>query len=197
MNHKRIRLDYSEFNPRVTNVLRNNGIDFLDQLVNLTDVDILHFRNCGKKSLRDIKKFLADNDLCLKGQSNPATIQRVLIQDLPKVLGQLREQLEKTQEDIKFFKFKLDEICTNNLERTKLFLGPNLYPKGGYQDFVGYFRSIESAKDYVDRKLFHETCMWAHMVIEDKIVFAGTLDMFFSKEWQWKSGKELDDYLGE
>lgn len=69
----------------------------------------------------------------------------------------------------------------------KLFCGHRYYPSGGYEDFTGYFDSIEDAKKYIKDEYTYDSCMWAHIVLVDKIVLCGRLDCIYDNaHWEWK-----------
>lgn len=64
---------------------------------------------------------------------------------------------------------------TNN--QLKLFSGSIYYPHGGYEDFKGYFKNIESATAFLMKKYNDELDFtWAHLVINDTIVFEANFD---------------------
>ncbi len=66
----------------------------------------------------------------------------------------------------------------------KLFYGDNYYPLGGYDDFKGNFDSIEEAIKYLKVAEPCASYMWAHIVLDDKIVFhSENNDDFMNKNW--------------
>lgn len=67
----------------------------------------------------------------------------------------------------------------------KLFFGDVHYPHGGYNDFYGYFSSIEEAKEYMEKNYSVEPSMWAHIVINDTIIVSGYFDCFCNEIWEW------------
>lgn len=50
---------------RSTNILKGNGVLFVNQLCNLTEDDLSKFPNMGKKSLTEIKRVLDEHGLYL------------------------------------------------------------------------------------------------------------------------------------
>ncbi len=69
-----------------------------------------------------------------------------------------------------------------------LFCGNDYYPYGGWEDFNGYFESIEQAKNYLKENEPDACCKWAHIVFNDKIVQRATSSNYFGiekKGWTW------------
>jgi hypothetical protein len=60
-----------------------------------------------------------------------------------------------------------------------VFIGNIYYPSGGWDDFSGYFESIEKAKEHI--KSFDPAYKWGHIVRNGEIVIKA-------------SGKALDYY---
>lgn len=73
-----------------------------------------------------------------------------------------------------------------------LFAGSSFYPSGGWDDFRGYFNTIEEAKAFLldNWESFDICCSpWAHIVKEDQIVLKATLDNLLSsssQEWAFE-----------
>ena len=59
------RVDELELSVRSQNCLQNAGIEFIYQLVEKTEADMLKTKNFGRKSLNEIKEILADLNLSL------------------------------------------------------------------------------------------------------------------------------------
>ena len=59
-----------------------------------------------------------------------------------------------------------------------LFVYNDFYPSGGWEDFAGYFPTVEQAKVYVDG--INMRGMKAHIVDDGKIV----LEKFGDDEWE-------------
>lgn len=68
----------------------------------------------------------------------------------------------------------------------KLFYGQIYYPLGGQKDFIGYYENIESAKEFVYKLSKNDTCVWAHMIENEKIILHGNKDC----KWAWETPKE-------
>jgi hypothetical protein len=49
-----------------------------------------------------------------------------------------------------------------------VFLSDNYYPSGGWEDFSGYFDSLEMAIIFIQSQ--EPDCNWAHVVYQDKII---------------------------
>lgn len=75
-----------------------------------------------------------------------------------------------------------------------LFAGCYYYPDGGWEDFRGYFDSVEEAIEFLLKnwKNFEVgRCDWAHFVKEGKIVLYGTSDdSRFSSVLEWKFSED-------
>lgn len=77
-----------------------------------------------------------------------------------------------------------------------LFAGSSFYPSGGWEDFRGYFNTVEEARIFLihNWETFDICCSpWAHVVEDNKIVLEGTLDDLLStsnKEWKFESVKK-------
>jgi hypothetical protein len=55
-----------------------------------------------------------------------------------------------------------------------LFAGTNYYPSGGWEDFKGYFNSIEDAMKFINDDKKFSYCSWCHIVIDNKIILQGS-----------------------
>jgi len=64
-----------ELSVRSTNCLQNAGIEFMWQLVEKSESEMLKTKNFGRKSLNEIKEILADHGLSL-GMQLPAGFPR-------------------------------------------------------------------------------------------------------------------------
>ena len=66
-----------------------------------------------------------------------------------------------------------------------LFAGYDYYPSGGWEDFKGYFDSIEDAKNYLLRiEMGHDS--WMHIVEEGEIIMNGITNGYLkSREVTW------------
>jgi len=70
----------------------------------------------------------------------------------------------------------------------KLFAGNDYYPSGGYDDFIGSFIDIDTAKKNIETEFYYQD--WAHIVLNDKIVIIGRSRANLQKPyWQW-----IDNY---
>lgn len=115
---KRIELCYSELSIRTTNALRLNGIYYVDELPKLSSREIIGWRNCGKKSLDDIRSFLAKRDLSLKDESINPDVQNMILKDLPGILDNIRKQVEEAVAEMRYFSFKLEQIATETKKKS-------------------------------------------------------------------------------
>ena len=72
-----------------------------------------------------------------------------------------------------------------------LFSGSNFYPSGGWDDFKGYFSSIEDAKLWLQKNEPNAHHMWAHIVYNHKIILWASCqdNLVFAENglWQWRT----------
>ena len=59
------RVEELELSVRSANCLQNAGIEYIYQLVQKTETDMLKTKNFGRKSLNEIKEILGDRSLSL------------------------------------------------------------------------------------------------------------------------------------
>lgn len=76
--------------------------------------------------------------------------------------------------------------------KVMLFSGSAFYPLGGWDDFKGYFETVEDAKKSLlaqDDELVHGDDLWAHIVCGGRIVLWGGRECDFhgNGEWVWRS----------
>ena len=64
-----------------------------------------------------------------------------------------------------------------------LFAGSSFYPSGGWDDFKGYFHSIEDAQIWLNSEEYYE---WAHIVFQNKIIFWGYFKSTIDPKWIWR-----------
>jgi len=83
-----------------------------------------------------------------------------------------------------------------------LFAGETYYPRGGWEDFIGYFPSVEAAKDTaLRRENDGYEFGWAHIVnsLTDEIILMG--DCYVSRPnedgtWEWyKPGDKSEIHI--
>ena len=71
-----------------------------------------------------------------------------------------------------------------------LFAGSQFYPYGGWEDFRGYFDSVECAKIFLLKEYENFSCSycsWSHIVQNGKIIVSAILDEGVSPiEWQFQ-----------
>ncbi len=66
------RIEELEFSVRTSNCLRREGITTVGELVQRTESDLMAIRNFGRKSLQEVKDKLAERDLSLAPEAEPA-----------------------------------------------------------------------------------------------------------------------------
>jgi DNA-directed RNA polymerase subunit alpha len=69
-----------EFSVRANNCLKNNDIERVIDLVNLSEEDLLGFKNLGRKSLNEVKEGLKTFGLSLGMNVNEAEVVKTLEQ---------------------------------------------------------------------------------------------------------------------
>lgn len=89
-----VSVDNCEFTIRTSNCLRGTGITTVGQLCAQSEATLLSLRNFGRKSLREVKDWLSDRDLCLSQLTTAEAMRNVgIITDCTK----LREGFEAPQ----------------------------------------------------------------------------------------------------
>jgi len=82
----------------------------------------------------------------------------------------------------------MDEIKIGPIPRFTISVKPMLfvyydfYPSGGWNDFEGFFDSVEEAKEYVNKLDYSESS--AHIVEDGKISYRANL-CCKSNKWKW------------
>ena len=82
---------------------------------------------------------------------------------------------------------------SENNKEIMLFSGNNYYPCGGWEDFKGYFDSVESAIKFL-KESEPEHGMWCHLVENNKIIIGGTSSSYFDQRtriWTFEKTNEL------
>ncbi len=118
-NKERVRLLHSELSVRATRALMAAGIEYVDELPNLSSREILKWRNFGKKSLDAIREFLAKNNLSLKDETVNPDIQQMILKDLPEILNHIRRQVDEAIQELRYFSFKLEQISIDTQKKSE------------------------------------------------------------------------------
>ena len=71
-----------------------------------------------------------------------------------------------------------------------LFCGFTYYPYGGWEDFKGYFDSLQDCQEWVYKNITDPSYRWVHIVHQDKIVLYGHCQEKEGKNAQWAWRKE-------
>jgi len=116
---ERIEIEWEHLPYRVENVLKLHGIQNIDQLVKLSTRELLQWRNFGKKSINDIRRYLAKYDLSLKDETVNPDVQKMILKDIPAILDKIRTQVEDSCRELRYLSFKLEQISTEarNLDK--------------------------------------------------------------------------------
>lgn len=70
------------------------------------------------------------------------------------------------------------------MDKYILFMGDIYYPSGGWEDFSGYFETMEDAIKFIESK--DPGCLWAHIVYQDKIILeAIRMGYWQSQYWEF------------
>ena len=92
-------IDSLDLTVRSVNCLKSESIYYLGELIQCTELDLLKTRNLGKKSLREIKNFLASIGLSL-GMRNEHWSPNNNIEDGPKNHSEFKESQSETRVSI-------------------------------------------------------------------------------------------------
>jgi hypothetical protein len=76
------------------------------------------------------------------------------------------------------------ETIEMELNRFRVFYGGDFYPDGGYWDYKAHFKTLNAAKEYIEKISEDEFDRWAHIVHKDKIILKGHKENR-SDEWIW------------
>jgi hypothetical protein len=109
-NKERIPIDDLEFSVRTENVLKGADIFYIDQLLKVSLKDMLEWRNCGKKSIFEVREKLSKYGLALKGETANPEVLKVIIADLPKFLRYVQEQVNEPMKELRYFSYKIDQL---------------------------------------------------------------------------------------
>ena len=82
---------------RSVNCLKSEGINYLGELIQRTELDLLKTRNLGKKSLMEIKDFLASIGLTLGMQKEHWPLNSKT-EDSPKNHSEITASLDETRD---------------------------------------------------------------------------------------------------
>ena len=118
IERSKILIDDVDFSIRTYNVLKNAGIRYLNDLAEFTSRTLLQWRTLGKKSLNEIRETLAIYGLSLKDETVDIDVKKTILIDLPKVLRDIKKQVDEMQQELRFFGYKIDQIATYS-EKTK------------------------------------------------------------------------------
>lgn len=84
---------------------------------------------------------------------------------------------------------------TDKLKKSyMLFAGSIYYPSGGWEDFKGYFSSVDKAKLWLQKNEPDACDKWAQIVYNDKIViWASSKDTNILEDgmWEWRTDNNL------
>jgi len=86
-------------------------------------------------------------------------------------------------------------VCTSILpereDKYLLFMGSDYYPEGRWEDFNGFFDSLDECISFF--KLRDDDCLWAHVVYKDQIILeAKGFEMYleneekFTRSFRWE-----------
>lgn len=70
-----------------------------------------------------------------------------------------------------------------------LFVGEIFYPQGGWRDFEGFFKTVKSAQEWVEKNYPDASDKWAHIVYGQKIVLYGLNSDESLGKWIWGKDK--------
>lgn len=118
---------------------------------------------------------------CLKCKQNECICEEMETLQKSK-LQNMRNQFEMMR------KMGWGPVIIQEMEEYKFraFFGKNYYPHGGYEDFAGYFESVELARESIEKMCSEENYMWGHVVLNDIIIVKGIKDFYPEVDkWEW------------
>ncbi len=111
---KRIRLDECEFSVRTSNILDSLNIEYLDELKEFSAKRLLEFRNVGKKSVNEIRHFLAQYGISLQGDLLLSSQeQKHFLLGMKQTFVDISTRIKDIRSELRTLEIKLDSICTN------------------------------------------------------------------------------------
>lgn len=68
-----------------------------------------------------------------------------------------------------------------------VFAGESFYPMGGFDDYIGSFKSLKEAQESADLFFTKEKISdgWAHVVFDNKVIWERKIDDFFLEDNEW------------
>jgi DNA-directed RNA polymerase subunit alpha len=114
---KRIDISYCDLSVRSCNLIMGNGIRYLDELVNVSSREMLDWKGFGKKSLYEIREFLAQRGLSLKDETVDPVVKNMVLTELPQLIGEIKSKVDEATRELRYLSLKLEQIC---IEATKL-----------------------------------------------------------------------------
>ncbi len=96
--------------------------DFLDEWSTVTAEEVLSMRNVGKKSLRELRKFLAMYGICLKDDIIfDQEADKKLLVDVPNQIKEMTNLIRDVERRLRLLTCKLEELHCNMLPNDKVF----------------------------------------------------------------------------
>ena len=97
--------------------LQENGLKAGDEVIMVANGD-LKFMKINKKNVDEIRNKLAHFGLSLKDEIVDVNMQQAVLVDIPKTLREIKMQVDKMQEELRFFGYKIDQIAIH-AEKTR------------------------------------------------------------------------------
>jgi hypothetical protein len=119
MTEERKKIEHTDLSIRTINVLHAHGIYDIEDLVKLSSREIIKWKNLGIKSLNEIRYFLSENGLSLIDESVNPDVQKMILEDLPSILNNIKAQVDDALQDLRFFSFKLEQVAASCLKEYK------------------------------------------------------------------------------
>ena len=78
----KIEIETEHLSMRTANLLQRAGVMYLEDLTELSFSQIRKWRNCGKKTINEIREYLGRRGLALKGEGITPEMKNFLIKAL-------------------------------------------------------------------------------------------------------------------
>lgn len=96
---------------RLENILKGAGIEYLDQLSQMSSKELLKWRNFGKKALRDARETLAIHGLSLRDDVRVSNDEhKNLIIKIPEFIIDIRNKISEIELQLRVLSSHLDHI---------------------------------------------------------------------------------------
>lgn len=116
---ERTPIDTWELSVRTNNALDKYGIKYEHQLTSLSLKEVFKWKNVGKISINEIRRYLAKRDLSLKDEIVNLDIKKMILEDLPGILRAIDKQVNEATHELRYFSYKLQQITEECEKQSK------------------------------------------------------------------------------